>query len=373
MKAGYYKERAWIEVNLAHLEHNVRQLQKIMPESCELMAVVKTDAYGHGAVLIAKHLNRIGVHAFAVATIDEGIQLRKAGIHGMILILGYTGPERIRDIKNNRLTQTVVDYKHAIELSVRRVRIRVHLKIDTGMHRLGIPFDSIRDVQSVIQMKYLNVTGIYSHLSCADSEDTDDIAFTRLQIVRFQNLIDTLNDNGIQLPKLHLQSSYGLLNYPDLKYDYVRCGIALYGVLSSASDKPKVSPDLRPVLSVKARVTHLQNVNRGEAIGYGRTFICERDSIIATVSIGYGDGLPRNMYPASAGIMINEKIAPLAGRISMDQLMVDVTDIKSVKEGNIVTVINDQNSCVLSVQQLAESSGTITNELLCRLGCRIKH
>ncbi len=372
MKTKNFNNRAWIEINHANLEHNVREVQRLMPENCELMAVVKADAYGLGAYTVAKHLYKIGIRAFAVATIDEGIRLRKAGIRGDILILGYTDPERIREIRRYRFTQTAVDHAHAEALNRKRVSIDVHLKIDTGMHRLGIPFDSVEDVQSVFRMKNLRVTGIFSHFACADSREIADVTFTNLQILRFRSLIQELKDCGISVPKAHIQSSYGLLNYPELQFDYVRCGVALYGVLSSSADKTVLSPDLKPVLTVKSRITHIQAVRKGDPVGYGRTCILQRNSLLATVSIGYGDGIPRVLSNAGQ-VLIHDQHVPIVGRLCMDQLIIDVTDADHVKVGDAVTIIDARKGSPASAERTAETANTITNEILSRLGSRLKN
>ena len=365
------KERAWVELNLQNLEHNVEEITKLMPEKCQLMAVVKTDAYGHGAYQVATHLDKLGVRAYAVATVEEGIHLRKAGVRGEILILGYTSPERVRDLRKYDLTQTVTDLAHAERLNQKRRKIKVHIKVDTGMHRLGILWNRGSELRRVFQLENLQINGIFTHLSCADSREPDDVGFTYCQIQRFNEALEELHTHGITVPKTHIQSSYGLLNYPELKCDYARIGIAMYGVLSSNQHETELHPDLRPVLSVKARVTHLQDVKKGEAIGYGRLFHCERDSRIATVSIGYGDGLPRNLYSQAAGALVNGKTVPFAGRISMDQLMVDVTDLDGVKVGTIATILQNHTNSALSAPAVSDAAGTISNELLSRLGVRL--
>ena len=365
------KERAWIEADLENLEHNVKEITKLMPEHCKLMAVVKTDAYGHGAFRIATHLDKLGVRAYAAATLEEAVELRKAGVRGEILILGYTSPERIRELRKYDLTQTVADLDHAERLNRKGRKVKVHIKVDTGMHRLGILWNHDEELLRVFQLENLQINGIFTHLSCADSREASDVGFTYCQIQRFYEAVDALKAQGIAVPKTHIQSSYGLLNYPELKCDYVRIGIALYGVLSSNLQDTERKPDLRPVLSVKARVTHLQEVKKGEAIGYGRLFRCSRDSRIATVSIGYGDGLPRSLFSQAPGVQINGETAPFAGRISMDQLMVDITDLDGVEVGTVATILCNDPDSELSAPAISDSAGTISNELLSRLGGRL--
>lgn len=370
-KRAPYTDRAWIEIDLDNLEHNARELQKAMPPKCRLMAVVKAEAYGHGAFAVSAHLNKIGVKSFAVATIDEGIALRKYGIRGEILILGYTDTNRVRELKKYDLTQTAISFEYACALNKQSIPVKVHIKIDTGMHRLGIPFDNFAEVKQVCTMRNLNVSGIYTHLCCSDSLLPDDVAFTEEQINRFYQLIELLKHNNIPVPKLHIQSSYGLLNYPHLKCDYARIGIALYGVLTTSDYNTVLKLNLRPVLSLKTKVVHIQDVCKGESIGYSRAFTTERDRRIAILPIGYGDGYPRNLSCGKGYALIREQIAPIVGRICMDQLAVDVSDIESIEVGDIAMLIGKSDEEKLSAPIIADNSDSISNELLCRMGTRL--
>lgn len=372
MKNEAFKtERAWIEVNVGNLRHNVETLKKVMQPGCELMAVVKAQAYGHGAVLIASYLNEMGIMAFAVATINEGIVLRKSGIRGEILILGYTDVGRASELKKYDLMQALISFEYAEALNIQGFTIRTHIKIDTGMHRLGIPSGELSAVRKVFLMENLKVCGMFTHLCCSDSRHPDDVTFTRGQIDSFYSLTDALSDSGIILPKLHIQSSYGLLNYPGLACDYVRAGIALYGVLSTLDDDTVLKLDLRPVLSLKSRVVLIRKVVAGESIGYGRSFTTGRDTRIAILSIGYGDGFPRNLYGGKGNVLINQYVVPVVGRICMDQLAVDITDAEGVSVGDIATLVGAEGHDELSAPAVADSSGSISNELLCRMGARL--
>lgn len=361
-------ERAWIELNLDNLRNNVEALNQAMPDKCELMAVVKAEAYGHGAFETAVYLERIGVKAFAVATIDEGIELRKCGIRGDILILGYTSPERAKELKHFKLIQTLVSYEHAVGLSSKGIKTDVHIKLDTGMHRLGFDCEDSGKIADVFNMKNIAVKGIYTHLCAADSLSESDIMFTENQIKSFYIALDKLKAAGIKIPKTHIQSSYGLLNYPGIKCDYVRAGVSLYGVLSKPGDETKLKLDLKPALSLKSRVILVRDVKAGDTVGYGRAFTAENDGRIAIISIGYADGLPRNLSCGNASVIIGGHKAPIVGRICMDQTAVDVTDIADVEVGTAVTVIGEG----ISAEHVADESGSITNELLSRLGRRLK-
>lgn len=363
--------RSWIEINVKNLCHNVKTLKKAMPAKCELMAVVKTEAYGHGAYEISTHLNKMGITAFAVATIGEGIKLRKSGIRGEILILGYTDVNRAFELEKYDLTQTLIDFEYAEALNNQNVAVKAHIKIDTGMHRLGMPSREISAVKKVFTMKNISVCGIYTHLCCSNSRLPNDIAFTRRQIDSFYSLINALKDSGICIPKLHIQSSYGLLNYPDLTCDYIRVGIALYGVLSSPNDDTVLKLDLRPVLSLKSQVVLTRSISRGDSIGYDRSFTAERDSRIAIIPIGYGDGIPRNLSDCNGSVLVKQHIVPIIGKICMDQLAVDITDVENVAVGDIVTLIDSEGDVRLSAAAVAKKAGSISNELLCRMGARL--
>lgn len=364
------KDRAYIELNLANLTHNVSVLKAALPANAELMGVVKREAYGHGSYAVATHLEKTGVKAFAVATIDEGIALRRYGIRGEILILGFTDVRRAKELKTYRLTQTLIDFPYAEKLNRQKIPVSVHIAIDSGMHRLGLDTDDLDGVQKLFQMKHLHIQGIFTHLCCADSRKPEDISFTRKQIRSFYGLISQMETAGLPIPKIHLQSSYGLLNYPDLPCDYVRAGISLYGVFSSPDDRTLLQPKLCPVLALKAKVVLIREISRGETVGYGRTFRAERNSRIAILPIGYGDGLPRNLS-GKAMVRISTHLLPVIGRICMDQLAIDLTGADDVSVGDTAILIDNAENSPLLAPNVAALSGSISNELLCRLGARL--
>ena len=366
------RTRAWVEIDLNNLSHNVEILNKILPEKCELMAVVKAQAYGHGAFEVASHINRLGVKAFAVATIDEGIELRRYGITGEILILGYTAPTRAKELHKYDLIQTLIDYEYVRMLEAQGYYVKGHIKMDTGMHRLGFACADIEEIENVFSMKHIKVCGILTHLCSSDNLAESEQSYTRRQIADFYDLVGHLKKNGITIPKIHIQSSYGLLNYPELKCDYVRVGISLYGVSSAFNDETKQKLDLRPVLALKTRVILLRDIEEGESVGYSRTFVSERRSKIAILPIGYADGYPRNLSGGKSYVLINGKRAPIVGRICMDQLAVDVTDIHDVKVGMIAVLIGKDGEEEITTPMVAESADSISNELLCRMGERLE-
>lgn len=369
----YAKGRAWAEINLDNLNHNLKALTSILPENCTFMAVVKANAYGHGAVKIAKELNRAGVFDFAVATVAEGVELRKHGVKGDILILGYTHPQDVPSLIRYRLIQTVIDYPYATMLDSFGKKIRVHVKIDTGMHRLGESYSHLSRIENIFQCKHLAIEGIYTHLSSADHLNISDVAYSLQQIKHFDATMEQIQKLGYKLPKVHMQSSYGVLNYPELHGDYARIGIALYGILSHTLDETKLSVDLKPVMAMKARVAAVKEIAPGDLVGYGRHYTAKRSLKMAVVSIGYADGLPRHASGRNDRyVLVHGQRAPVIGTICMDQLMIDITHIQNVSQGDTVTILGQDGKEFISAEQVAENAQTITNEWVSRLGSRLE-
>ena len=364
--------RAWIELSKQQLYQNVDALSQLLPPGCQLMPAVKANAYGHGAVLIAKALQEKGIRAFCVASVTEGVELRKNGITGKILILGYTHPDSFPLLWKYRLTQTVVDYPYAQSLNACRKKVQVHLKIDTGMHRLGIRSDHIEEISRIFQMDNLLVDGIYTHLCVSDSMTAADREFTYQQSDAFYTLLEKLSERGISCPNIHLSASYGLIHYPEFPSNYARIGIALYGMLSSRQDEENCSIPLFPVLSVKARVSSVRDLYKGEGAGYGLRYVAKENRQIAVLSIGYADGIPRSLSNGHGRVLINGQFAPIIGNICMDQMLVDVTDIKKVKQGDIAVLIGKSGDLEITAYDLAEQTESITNEILSRLGARLE-
>ena len=369
--SGMPTGRAWIELDMDNLRHNCEVLQKLLPDGCSLMPALKANAYGHGAVLIARELNAVGIRDFCVATLQEGITLRRNGIKGVILILGYTHYEDFYLLSKYRLTQTVLDAGYAEQLNSCGYKIHVHIALDTGMHRLGERCDNKDGILGIFNCKNLIIDGMYTHLCAADLTDRRGTDYTNMQIEAFYEVVNLLKAKGIKCPKLHIQSSYGVINYPDLKCDYARIGIALYGLLSSRTDTENCSIDLRPVLSVKARVSAIKELTAGEPAGYGLQFTATRDMKLAVISIGYADGIPRELSCGKGCVLIEGEKAPIIGRICMDQISVDVTDIPSAKRDDIAVIIGQSGGSRITACELAEEADTITNEILSRLGERL--
>lgn len=364
--------RAWIELDRRALSRNVSALRALLPEGCALMAVVKADAYGHGAALIARELNALGIKSFCVASALEGADLRKNRIRGEILVLGYTHPAQFRLLRRYHLTQTVIDSAYAALLDGYGKPFTVQIALDTGMHRLGEPCERIGEIQRMFQYRNFKISGVYSHLCADDTASPKDRAFTLLQAQRLQQTVSLLRAAGCACGRIHLQASYGLLNYPELSGDVVRAGIALYGVLSTPADTARCAVPLEPVLSLKARVTLIRTLRMGEAVGYGLLHVAKRDSKIAVLSIGYADGLPRSLSCGIGGVLINGQRVPIIGCICMDQTLVDITDIPNVLSGDIAVLIGRSGEREITACDLAEQAGTISNEILSRLGKRLE-
>lgn len=368
----FYQGRAWIELDRAALRHNVERLQALLPTGSALMPAVKANAYGHGAVLISKELNALGVDAFCVATIFEGIELRQNGVWGEILILGYTHPRYVPLLRQYHLTQTVLDCSYALELDACNQNINVHVKIDTGMHRLGERCEHLKELQQIFDCGQLHITGAYTHLYADDFTLPVDRASAFKQSRAFYQTIEQLRGMGYVIPKVHLLASGGLLHCPDIGGNYARPGIALYGQLSTKEEWNKAEDELRPVLSLKARIALVRNLYQGEGAGYGHQFRAERDTKIAVVSIGYADGLPRNLSNGIGGALVHGHIAPIVGRICMDQTLLDVTDIPTVVSGDIAVFIGKSGNQEITACDVAEQTRTISNEVLSCLGERLE-
>jgi serine/alanine racemase len=362
--------RAWVEIDLDAVAHNARGLGALLPEGCKLMAVVKADGYGHGARHIAGRLHREGVDAFAVATAAEGADLREVIQDGEILVLGYTHPGDAATLSGFKLSQTVVDMAHAKALDAAGHKLGVHIMVDTGMHRLGIDHSDLAALEGVFACKNLTVKGVATHFATSDGTDDSDVEFTILQAERFFGVVRALRGKGYDVGKLHAQASYGLLNYPDMKCDYARAGIALYGVLSD--NTPVVTmPALRPVLSLKARVARVQRIGAGESVSYGRTFTAFEPVTVATICVGYGDGVPRQLSGNGGEAIVRGRRVPLVGRVCMDMVIADVSSVPGVEPGDVATLIGRDGAEELRCEDLAERSGTITNDILGGLGKRM--
>jgi alanine racemase len=361
------RDRAWVEVDISALAHNVRQLRRSLSPTTDLMAVVKADAYGHGAVTVAHTALQHGATWLGVATIPEGIELRQGGITAPILLLGATNlPEQVRTIAQWNLQPTLCTPKQVLVFSetlasmAARRPLAVHLKLDTGMSRLGAPWQQAAEVaQQVARSPSLHVASVYSHLATADSPDP---TVMQLQHWRFEEAIAHIRAVGIQPPKLHLANSAATLANANLHYDMVRVGLAMYGLCPA----PHLSNalDLKPVLQVKTRVTQVKPLQAGTGVSYGYKFIAERDLLMAVVGIGYADGVPRNLFNQMTALIRGQRVRQI-GAITMDQLMLDVSAFPDLREGEVVTLLGQEGGDRISAEDWATTLGTISWEILC--------
>lgn len=360
-------DRAWVEIDLAALAHNVRQVKSLLSPKTALMAVVKADAYGHGAIAVAQTVLQSGASLLGVATVPEGIELREAGIKAPILILGATyTPEQIKAIARWLLQPTLCNFKQALVFSETLEAIPqcqpvpVHLKLDTGMSRLGPPWQQAAEfVQLVQRLPKLQIASIYSHLATAESIDQ---TVMRQQQTRFESAIASIKSTGLPLPHLHLANSAATLTDPTLHYNMVRVGLAIYGLYPATHLQSKIN--LKPVLQVKARVAQVKTIPPGTGVSYGHQFISERELCLAVVGIGYADGVPRNLSNKMT-VLIRGQRVPQIGAITMDQLMLDVSNIPNLQPGEVVTLLGQERTEKILADDWASQLNTISWEILC--------
>ncbi len=360
--------RAWVEIDVEKLKSNYEKVKSFVSPS-SVMAIAKAEAYGHGAVPFCRTLAECGCEAYAVAAVSEAINLRKNGIKGVIFVLGWSDPAVAKEICENDITVSAVSYNHALNMSKTGYPVKMHVAIDTGMNRLGEPYDS-EMLEKIYSLPSIVITGSYSHLAMADSINDTDVAFTELQIKRFDETVKRLKDRGARVGRLHLQASYGIVNQAENHYDYVRPGLLLFGIKSLESDTVQNDLSLSPALSLRARVASVKKVKSGSPAGYNRHFTASRDSVIADVTVGYCDFLPRNYFQNGGYILIKGKRAPVVD-LCMDQLLADVTDIDGVCEGDTVTLIGSDGAEHISAEQIAKTCGTISNEIVSRIHSRV--
>lgn len=375
VRVSQIEKRSWIEINISQLKSNYLQYKATLGDDVEIMAVIKADAYGHGDVQVARMLSELGVCLFAVSNIDEAVGLREAGIAGEILILGYSSPVYCSTLCKYGLTQAIVSEEYAEVLSASGLRIKCQFAIDTGMNRIGLDANDIGKCDQIIRKysKTLNVTGIFTHLCVADSEDSNDIAFTQKQIAQFDSIASSIKD--LNLPYVHCCNSAGGLFHLGASRKslsmkpIVRLGIVLYGL---KPDSGNILPQgIAPAMTWKSAISMVKDVSVGESIGYGRTYKVERPMRIATVTTGYADGLNR-LLSNRGFVMINGKKAPIVGRICMDQTMVDVTDIPNIKMGDKVVLIGRSGNLCYTADDMAHDLGTIGYEIICNITKRVQ-
>ncbi len=378
MENNYFK-RTWAEINLNRLEHNFKVIKNRISDKTKICCVIKADAYGHGAVELSQLYERIGADFFAVSNLEEALELRISGCTLPILILGYTPAVYARELSDNDISQAVLSVDYARELSKSAaemdVEVKIHLKIDTGMSRIGILCqdtehdDAVVQAMEILSLDNLIPEGIFTHFAVSDEKE-EGREYTVHQIECFKYLIGKLKENGIDTDSMicHCSNSAAIMDYPEAHIDMVRAGIILYGL--SPSSKLKGQLNLKPAMEIKSVISHIKTIEPGTTISYGRTFTADRKMKIATVPIGYADGYIRNMA-GEAYMIVKGKKAKVVGRICMDQCMLDVTGIEGIKVGDTVTVVGKAGSAEISTDEVASWTGTINYEVVCLVGKRV--
>lgn len=372
-----YLRRTWVEIDLDAVGSNYRIVEK-MTGGVPAMCIVKADAYGHGVEHIALEHQRLGAKWFGVSNIEEAMELRRYGIERNILILGYTPPEAVAQLSHYKITQAVFSLEYAKKLSEAAISsgcmVKCHIKADTGMGRIGLNCrlseaiaSAAQEAAEICSLEGLYVNGIFTHFAVADDGE-DGEAFTRNQYSNFIDIISALNKRGINFKYRHCCNSAATLEYPDMHLDMVRPGVILYGLAPSALLRGKY--DLRPVMQLRSVISMIKTIEAGATVSYGRTFTAPKDMLIATVPIGYADGFPR-VLSGRQEVLVRGKRAPIIGRVCMDQLMLDVSDIPDVAEGDTVTVFGKDGKEEITVDELADKLGTINYELVCRMARRV--
>lgn len=368
---------AWAEISSSAIAHNVRVIKSLLGGTL-FCAVVKANGYGHGAQLAAKAALDGGADSLAVAIVDEGIELRGSGVSAPILLLAEIPPDTIADALSHSLTLTIgsLEGARAAVASAERLRglHRVHLKIDTGMHRMGVAPELVDEVVDVLlAASNIDLEGVYTHFSVADGSSSPDREFTRSQIARFDAVVRSLEARDVRVRLVHAANSAGALGYPSARLSMARIGLALYGYLPEqwlASPLQEHAMTLRSALTLRARVVAVRRVEAGERPSYGRRRALERPATIATVPFGYADGYPRRLFGAGAEVLINQRRYPLAGSVTMDQLLVDVGD-DEVHPGDEVVLLGRQGEQEITADDWAWWAETITWEILCGIGARV--
>jgi len=366
-------QRGYIQIDLDAIVNNMHHMKEHISDKTKMIGVIKTDGYGHGSVPIAHCLEDLDfLYGFAVATAEEAFVLREAGITKPILILGYTFPYSYERLAREDIRPTVFRYDTIPELAVVAEKmgktIKVHIKVDVGMSRIGITPDEegLRFVKAVKEQKGLEVEGIFTHFSKADMEDRTE---TEKQLLRFQQFIKMIEELGLQIPIKHCSNSAAILEYPQANMDVVRAGISLYG-LNPSNEVRGDKIQLCPALSFFSHIVYIKTLRTGQSVSYGGMFTAERDMQVATIPVGYGDGYPRSLSDKGY-VLIRGKKAPILGRVCMDQFMVDVSEIEDVTEGDLVTLIGRDGEEVISAEFLGDLSGRFHYELVCDLSQRI--
>lgn len=363
-----YLKRIWATVDTPALLHNFEEIKKLCGDVA-VASVVKADAYGHYVDIVAPLLETAGTAFFAVSNLDEALKLRDIGITKPILILGYTPAEYAGVLSANNISQAVFSTQFAQSLSKaandQGVTVKIHLKIDTGMGRIG--FNSETETQNAVDALSLPgffLEGIFTHFSVADSKETQNEQYTRLQYSRFKKAVDAVKNAGYKVPFCHCCNSAATVLFPEMRLDMCRVGIILYGLVPDSELSLPI--DLKPVMSLYSVISEVKMISAGDSVSYGRLFTADKPTKIATVSAGYADGYPRSLS-GTGEVLVHGHRAKIVGRICMDQFMIDVTDIDSVAPGDTVTLFGEG----LPVEEIAKKAGTINYEIVCGISKRV--
>jgi alanine racemase len=361
----------WAEVDLDKLAHNMREIRRVS-KSENIIAVVKADAYGHGAIDVAPVLLENGANRLAVAIISEAVELRRSGIKCPIMILGFTPPTLINDLLKYDIEQSVYGYKFAKQLSTMAQKknkiARIHIVVDTGMGRIGfLPTDeSAEEVYNIYKLPNIIIEGMFCHFSSSDEKDK---TYTNDQVKKYDNFYEKLKAKNVNINMRHMANSAAIIDLPETHYEAVRPGIIIYGYYPSNAVK-KENINLIPVMTLKTNVVHIKTLPPGEYVGYGRKYKTTRESIIATLPVGYADGYTRLLFE-KGHVILKGSIAPVIGSICMDQCMIDVTDIHGVKVGDEVILIGEDEKHKITADTIAEQIGTISYEVVCMITKRV--
>ena len=364
--------RCYAEISLEAIGHNIREVKKRLPEGVKLLGVVKANAYGHGAFPVASYLEN-QVDYFATATIEEAVELRENGISAPILILGYVSPSQYGDLVEYDITQTIDSYAQALALEKEAARqnrkAKAHLAVDTGMTRIGfqVTEHDADEAAKIADLPHIELEGMFTHFSCADQEDK---TYCSMQMEKYDKMTALLAERGVTIPLRHICNSAGIMEFDDHRFEMVRSGIITYGIYPSEEVK-KERLDLIPALSWKSHVIHVKEVGPGIGVSYGATYVTEKPMTrIATVSAGYADGYPRALSNQGC-VLIHGKKAPIIGRICMDQMMVDVTDIPDVQVEDVVTLVGTDGDETITIEEIANPAARFDYEMLCDISSRV--
>lgn len=376
MKQSSVLHRAWAEIDLSALEHNVRCIQEILPEHTDFMAVVKADAYGHGDEGICTALRQMGIHWFAVSNLEEALAVRQYCPDSEIFILGYTPPELAQELTAHNIIQGVMsaEYAHALAANAGTEPVRCHIKLDTGMGRIGFrsndPQACVEEILPLFSLPQLKIEGLYTHFAVADCpNDAESTAYTDEQERRILAVYDLLADSGHKLPHLHFMNSAATVYRPNPRCTLARVGIILYGLLPNYP--VPVPLPLKPVMTLKSVISHIKEAEKGDCISYGRTYTIPHTSRIATVTIGYADGYAR-LLSNKAYALVHGVACPIVGRVCMDQLMLDISEVKEpVQPGDEVTMFGTEGNTTITADELAAFYGTIGYEVVCGISKRV--